>query len=111
MSTPDATVGLGSDQLAQCEDIDALVARLQDATSLAEQVQDTVPWFEEGAITEVDRLTFRECAGMLAFDDLLSCNGSPCFLLFWEHRGRYFARQLTRAEAKRFCQLLIQLVK
>ena len=111
MSTPDAIVGLGSDQLARCEDIDALVAILQDSTSPAKQVQDTVPWFEEGAITEVDRLTFRGYLDKLAFDDPPPCDGSPCFLLLWEHRGRYFARQLTRAEAKRFCQLLIRIVK
>ena len=110
MSTSRASVELSTDELIRCEDIAALVMRLQDLTFAAQLIPDTVTSFEEGAVTEVDQSTFRKHVATPGAGDTAPCVGAPRFILFWNHRGRFFARQLTPAKATRFFQLLIHIV-
>lgn len=107
---PDTNVGPSTDELIRCKQIDAFVAKLSNDTNDLEQVSDTVPWFEEGAVTEVDLVTFRQYVGATAFGPPVSDDGATRFLLFWKRSGRFFARQLTPAEAARLCQLLLPIV-
>ena len=60
MSTADAPVGLASDQLAECPTVEALVERLEDSRPLTGRDLDFLPWLEEGAVTEMDRLTYTD---------------------------------------------------
>ena len=46
-----------------------------------------------------------------AIDDPPPFDGAARFLLFWKHRGRCFAHQLTQAGPTRSSQLLIDIGK
>ena len=68
---------------------------------------DHPPWFEAGSISEVSEKAFRvyfELATphwmMFAF----SVDRDP-LRLFWQADGRYFARELSVDETRRFCEL------
>jgi len=68
------------------------------------------PWWETGRIYETDKETYDEKLDMLpprwmhgsafAFGE-----GSGPFHLFWQHSGRFFARELTHAQTEQFCRL------
>jgi len=110
MSTADAPVGLTSDQLAECPTVEALLERLEDSRSLTGRDSDFLPWLEEGAVTEMDRFAYYH-VGMSIDNGVPLSDDSPCFLLLWKVQRRYFARQLTRAEAKRLFELFVYTVQ
>ena len=111
MSTSDAPVGLNSNQLDQCQTVEALVQRLRETGSRSGHGPDAIPWLEAGSVTEMDWATFRRYIAGSTTDSEAVTNDSPCFLLLWKVRRRCFARQLTRAEARRFCELLMLVVE
>ncbi len=65
---------------------------------------------QEGRPVEIDNETWWEFLDLLprrwmSGSEFAFAKGADCFRLFWEDRGRYFARQLTESETVRFCQL------
>lgn len=71
---------------------------------------DSAPWFEPGLICEVSEETYFDFlellpprwmyGGVFAFAE-----GAGPFRLFWRRKGRFFVRELTTEETRRFCQL------
>ena len=71
---------------------------------------DSAPWFEPGLICEVSEQTYFDFLELLPprwmYGSVFAFGESARpFRLFWWRKDRFFVRELTTDETRRFCQL------